>query len=231
MSQHKQEIKPLAYAIETTPGVSHIFSDPETLANMVDIYEECGYPVFPDIAAQEINGQLCFLMKSIRINSSANELLPLEEFFYYREQNDVSVWSWHLIPGTGKNKGEFVWRFPKGQDMNIRGPVLSVHCEDTPNAYLFGAPDDMEHVWEVYRSLNNIPVRTDYTGENISCMTIPLTDMDALRALIAKKGQTKLLKTLEYKEYREIPEIESPTTGNNAIYPDYGFDDDGFGGW
>ena len=228
MSKSQQEIKPLAYAIETSPGVSHIFSDPATLANMVDIYEECGYPVFPDIAAQEVNGELSFLIKSIRINSSSNELLPLEEFFYYREQNDVSVWSWHLIPGTGKSKGNFVWRFPKGQDMKMRGPVLSVHCEDTPNAYLFGTPDDMEHVWEVYRSLNKIPVRTDYTGENISCMEIPLNDMGSLRALVAEKGQTKLLNTLEYKEYREM--LEDQSIADNQNSPEDGVDD-GFGSW
>lgn len=228
MSQSKQEIKPLAYAIETVPGVSHIFSDPSTLTHMVDIYEECGYPVFPDIAAQETNGELSFLIRSIRINSSSNELLPLEEFFYYREQNDVSVWSWHLVPGTGKSRGQFVWRFPKGQDMNIRGPVLSVHCEDTPNAYLFGTPDDMEHVWEVYRSLKKIPVRTDYTGEDISCMMVPLNDIGVLRALVAEMGKTKLLNTLEYKEYREM--VVEQSTADNKIVPEDEVDDE-LGGW
>lgn len=204
MDQSKYRARPLAYAIETTPGISHIFSDPSTLANMVDIYEECGYAVFPDIAAQETKGELSFLIRSLRIHASSNELLPLEEFFYYRARNNVSVWSWHLVPGTGKNKGQFVWRFPKGQDEDFRAPVLSVHNKDNKNAYLFGTPDDMEHVWDAYRSLNKIPVRTDYTGENISCMMIPTVDMDSLRTLVAEKGQTKLLNTLEYKEYKEI---------------------------
>lgn len=211
MNQNQQEVKPLAYAIETAPGVSHIFSDPATLANMVDIYEECGYAVFPDIAAQEIDGELSFLIKSLRIHASSNELLPLEEYFYFREANDVAVWSWHLIPGTGKNRGQFVWRFPKGQDGENRGPVLSIHTEGNENAYVFGTPDDMEHVWDAYRSLNKIPVRTDYTGENISCMVIPVDDMDSLRALVAEKGQTKLLNTLEYKKYKEF--FESTTDG------------------
>jgi hypothetical protein len=213
MNTNESQSKPLAYAIETTPGVSHIFSDPETLANMVDIYEECGYPIFPTLLAQEINGQFSFIITNIRIHASSNDLLPLEEFFYYREQNDVSVWSWHLIPGTGKSKGQFVWRFPKGQDMNLRGPVLSIHNQDADDASLFGTPDDMEHLWEMYRSFGKIPVRTDYTGENISCMVIPLADMDPLRSLVAEKGETKLLATLEYKEYYEI--FEEPSMVNN----------------
>lgn len=222
MNQNQYNVfKPVAYSIETRPGISHIFSDPSTLAGMVDIYEECDYAVYPTLVAQDFGGELSFLIDSIRIHASANELLPLEEFFYYREQKDVSLWSWHLIPGTGKSQGHLVWCFPKGRDGDIRGPVLSIRCEDAPNACLFGAPDDMEHVWEMYRSFGKIPVRTDYTGENISCMVIPLTDVDSLRALVAEKDQTKLLKTMEYKEYREIFNGQPMIDNQNSS--EYGF--------
>jgi hypothetical protein len=221
MSKIQYVLKPIAYAIETTPGVCHVFSNPSTLSNMVDIYEECGYAVFPTLVAQEIDGELSFLITSLRIHSSANELLSLEEFFFYREQNDVFVWSWHLVPGTGKSQGQFVWCFPRGQDTAIHGPVASIHCKDNSNAYLFGSPDDMEHIWEVYRSFDKIPVRTDYTGENISCMVIPTADMEFLRAQVQAKGKTKILSTLDYKEYREIFEDQSMLDGQSSS--EYGF--------
>lgn len=227
MNQNESQSKPIAYAIETAPGESHIFSDPETLANMVDIYEECSYPVFPTLMAQEIDGQFSFLITSIRIHASSTELHTLEEFFYYRGEHDVTVWSWHLLPGTGKNKGQFVWRFPQGEDMNSRGPVLSIHhYQKTDNEFLFGTPDDMEHVWEMYRSLGKIPVRTDYTGENISSMVIPLEDMNSLRSLVAEQGKTRILNTLEYKEYRDI--LIEQVMENNRNLPE---PEDEFGAW
>lgn len=212
--------KPVAYAIETTPGISNIFSDSETLANMVGVYEECGYAVYPTLIAQEADGQFSVIIESIRVHASANELLSLDDFFYYRGKGDVIVWSWHLVPGTGKHKGQFVWRFPKGQDTNLNGPILSIHCKDSTDVYLFGTPDDMEHAWEAYRSLGKIPVRTDYTGENISCMMISVGDVTSLRALMAEKGHAKLLSTLEYEEYHEIFEstgdsrYQDPNCGN-----------------
>lgn len=227
MNQNEYQSKPIAYAIETTPGVSHVFSDPETLANMVALYEECDFPVFPTLMAQKIDGQFSVLITSIRIHASSTELHSLEEFFYYRGQHDVSVWSWHLLPGTGKNKDQFVWRFPQGEDMNLRGPVLSIHhYKNTDNEFLFGTPDDMEHVWEMYRSLGKIPVRTDYTGENISSMVIPLEDMNSLRSLVAEQDKTRILNTLEYKEYRDILIEQVMENNRNSSEPE-----DGFGGW
>jgi hypothetical protein len=215
----------VAYAIETTPGISHIFGNSLALTHMVGLYEECGYAVYPTLIPQEIDGVCSFRIKSIRVHASANELLSLEEFFHYRERNPVHVLSWHLIPGSGKNNGQFVWRFPKGQDMNdFDAMILSIHCGDSPNVCLFGTPDDMEHVWEMYRSFDKIPVRTDYTGENISCMVIPRADMDTLRALVAAKGQTKILKTFEYKEVREMFIDQLTINVQNS-------QEDGFGSW
>jgi hypothetical protein len=105
--------------------------------------------------------------------------------------------------------------------------VLSIHhYQNTDNEFLFGTPDDMEHVWEMYRSLGKIPVRTDYTGENISSMVIPLEDMNSLRSLVAEQGKTRILNTLEYKEYRDI--LIEQVIENNRNLPE---PEDEFGAW
>ena len=218
MIENQPKATPLAFSIETTPGISHVFSDPETLAHMVGVYEECGYPVFPAMdMGIDANGGYFPSLSMLRIHASSNELMSLEDFFYYRELHDVSVWSWHLVPGTGKDKGKFVWRFPKGQDAEISGPVLSVSRKGKDEVYLFGSPDDMEHVWETYRSVDKFAVRCDYTGENISCLVSTAEDVATVRPLVNSQGKTKILSTIEYTEYSDIFADTSPL--NVAGYP------------